>query len=483
MTEEKKLIATSKSGNKYLFSENTKNFFYLPVEFEEVLRDSPNLSSGKHEYYRKKYHFLKEGGIFEPDEHDFSTHISAKSIKVNIANSRQFLIEVTDKCNLNCKYCGYGLLYSNYDERNRCEQSFHRVRLMIDYLVELWKSPLNISHNNTFFIGFYGGEPLLNVELIKKTVSYFESLELKNIHLQYNITTNGLLLDKFMDFLEQKKFRTLISLDGNKYHNSYRVTKQGKESFEKIISNVESIRNKYPEYYKEYVNFNAVLHNRNSFGEVFDFIFETFGKEPRIAELNTNAIAAGKENEFYEMFLSKNESYKTSAFVNKPENDLLNDSRTVIFDEFINCYSGNSFNSYTDLFFHKKDKRYIPTGTCLPFQRKIFLTVNGKILPCEKIGHDLPLGYVSDDKIEIDADQVASLYSEMYSNVVDQCRSCSSWRNCGHCIYYMRKENEKTRCQYYSKNNHNSFYFGNNISYAEENPALYEKLYNEVLKD
>jgi len=255
------------------------------------------------------------------------------------------------------------------------------------------------------------------------------------------------------------------------------------ESYESIVKNIEIIRNKYPEYYDNYVNYNAVLHNRSSFGEVFSFITENFGKEPRIAELNTNAIVAGKEKEFYEMFISKSESYDTSTFAKEPENEIFNDSKAIIFDGFIDCFCGNSFDSFKDLFFYKKAKNYIPTGTCQPFQRKIFLTVNGKILPCEKIGHDLPLGYVSDEKVIIDVEQVASIYSEMYSNIVNQCKSCFLWRNCGKCIYFMKKENGKLKCQYFSGTNYASSYLSNNISYAEENPIIYEKLYNEVIND
>ena len=78
---------------------------------------------------------------------------------------RQLLIEVTDKCNLKCKYCGYGEFYSNYDRRETRNQTFDNVKVLIDYLANLWRSDYNISHNNTVTIGFYGGEPLLNMKI------------------------------------------------------------------------------------------------------------------------------------------------------------------------------------------------------------------------------------------------------------------------------------------------------------------------------
>ena len=46
------------------------------------------------------------------------------------------------------------------------------------------------------------------------------------------------------------------------------------------------------------------------------------------------------------------------------------------------------------------EDRYIPTGTCRPFERKLFLTVRGKILPCEKIGQEHAIGYLKGWKTE-----------------------------------------------------------------------------------
>lgn len=54
-------------------------------------------------------------------------------------------------------------------------------------------------------------------------------------------------------------------------------------------------------------------------------------------------------------------------------------------------YGGNRYATYLDLFDTGWEDRYIPTGTCRPFERKLFLTVRGKILPCEKIDKNMLL--------------------------------------------------------------------------------------------
>jgi len=73
------------------------------------------------------------------------------------------------------------------------------------------------------------------------------------------MTTNAVLLDKYMAFLVENEFEMLISLDGNRYNDSYRMFKTGKTSFDKVVANVDRLYTKYPSYFKDKVNFNSVL--------------------------------------------------------------------------------------------------------------------------------------------------------------------------------------------------------------------------------
>lgn len=71
----------------------------------------------------------------------------------------------------------------------------------------------------------------MNMPFIRQVVDYIESLDIKNRKIQYSMTTNAMLLDRCMDYLAEKKFNLLISLDGNEWNNSYRVTPE-----ERILS-------------------------------------------------------------------------------------------------------------------------------------------------------------------------------------------------------------------------------------------------------
>ena len=65
-------------------------------------------------------------------------YISKDTILHNLIKLKQLVFEVKDACNLHCKYCAYAELYEGYDFRNNTNMPFHKARLVIDYLQELW---------------------------------------------------------------------------------------------------------------------------------------------------------------------------------------------------------------------------------------------------------------------------------------------------------------------------------------------------------
>ena len=72
----------------------------------------------------------------------------------------------------------------------------------------------------------------MNFPFIEQVVNYVSTWKLKNNYIRFSMTTNGTLLDKYIDFLVKWKFNLFISIDGNKFHNAFRVYSNGRESFE-----------------------------------------------------------------------------------------------------------------------------------------------------------------------------------------------------------------------------------------------------------
>lgn len=200
-------------------------------------------------------------------------YVTSDCVVSALANLPQLVFEVTDACNLRCKYCAYGEFYEDYDTRENKMLTVAQAILLINYLEKLWNSGLNTSATSNLTISFYGGEPLLNFSFIEKIVHHVKH----NIHcphrkFSFSMTTNALLLHKYMDFLQENEFHLLISLDGNKENTEYRVDKAGNCAFERIVTNVNKLKEKHPDYFRTHVNFNAVLHNKNSVEEIYRFL-------------------------------------------------------------------------------------------------------------------------------------------------------------------------------------------------------------------
>ncbi|MDR2127376.1 MAG: hypothetical protein LBP63_11190 [Prevotellaceae bacterium] len=94
-------------------------------------------------------------------------YLTADNITFAMANLNQLVFEVTDVCNLQCKYCGYGELYDDHDKREDKMLPTKKAIRLIDYLAEFWKSKINTSAQSVIYISFYGGEPLLNMPFME----------------------------------------------------------------------------------------------------------------------------------------------------------------------------------------------------------------------------------------------------------------------------------------------------------------------------
>ena len=410
-------------------------------------------------------------------------YLNSDNIAFLLANLPQLVFEITDECNLQCKYCAYGDLYNNYDNRKGKKLSIEKAARLIDYLVDFWNSNMKVSFQRTIYISFYGGEPLLNMPFVKTIVDYVENkVHSPNLRFMFSMTTNAILLNKHMDYLEKHSFFLLISLDGNKENTSYRVDKAGKPSFDRILNNVDALKSKYPDYFKEKVNFNAVLHNKNSMEEIYYFFKNKYEKVPSIGELNNVGVRKDKQNEFNKTYKNSKESLQQSEHYEKIEKSLfIRSGNYQSVTIFLHRYSGFVFKDYTDLLFDKSEQDVFPTGTCLPFSKKMFVTVNGKILPCERIGHQFALGEVTDTEIKLDADEIAEKYNHYYAKFENQCDKCKNKKLCIQCVFNISDLNEQPICNGYMNENSFRNYINSQMQFLEKHPEDYKKIMEEVL--
>lgn len=402
-------------------------------------------------------------------------YITSEHIREAIANTPQVVFETTDTCNLQCKYCLYGNLYSSYGERYGKFLNSNDVIPFLDYLIDIWESSQNHSTYNHKFISFYGGEPLLNPQFIKEIISYLEYRD-STLKFSYTMTTNGLLLDKHIDYLVDKDFDILISLDGNSYNNSYRVYKNGKPSFEKLNHNISYIQHKYPTFFESKVAFNTVLHNKNSLDEIIEYFNVNFGKIPTINELNISGVSDENKKEFEQIFRSYDETVNDS----KNQDELIKKlgSNGKIQKEvfrYIQRYSGRYFEDYLDLL-RNKEIATLPTGTCIPFSRKIFITVNGEILPCERISHEFTMGLINKSGIDIDYERCATIFNSLLSKTSNICKHCCNQRGCVQCVYNVPSCDIGKKCDGYMNEHQFKNYENMMIKYLVAHPDIYKSL-------
>jgi uncharacterized protein len=345
-------------------------------------------------------------------------------IRDRVVNTTQLVFEVTDNCNLKCKYCTYGELYEDYDTRYNKKLQIEGVKPLFDYLSDLWENEPAESYNKITYISFYGGEPLLNMPFIKDVVNYFDTLNIRGKQFRYTMTTNAILLDRYMDYLAKHKFMILISLDGNSENNEYRVDFNGENSFDRIIKNVDLLKKIYPDYFEKYISFNAVLHNKNTVTGIYDFIHSKYDKVPSISEVNNLGIRTDKQDEFEKLYRGSESLFQEENYKEVERGLFMKSYSYKDAVMFLHQYTGHVFKTYNDLLFDKEYKKFVPTGTCIPFSKKIFVTVNGKILPCERIGHQFALGKMKTQSRKRYLDYYSSEVMnrnmiEFYNNLID----------------------------------------------------------------
>lgn len=416
-------------------------------------------------------------------ENDFQLVIP-NVIESKLANLHQLTFEVTDMCNLKCKYCAFGELYGDYDERANNLLKISDVKLLLDYLIDLWNSDLNKSHGSGIYISFYGGEPLVNFNFIEETVEYIASKNLYHNHIIFSMTTNAVLLKKHIQYLVNNNFRLLVSLDGDKKNNSYRIFQDGSESFSLIINNLDYVRDKYPLFFENNINFNSVLHDMNSVEETFNYIRNRFNKFTRISELNPSGLKKNQISTFNKMYKSQRKSLlesKNAEYIKKKMSANLAEVMNLFI--FLSRYSGNIYQDYNELLLNDEYELFeTPSGTCYPFSKKMYVTVTGKILPCEKISHRFALGHVDSNCLSLDFDGISKMYNNYYNSLISKCKMCSNLKTCTLCIFNLDTiDSNPLICPRFKNKKNLGIDLNNHIKYLSNNVSMYRKLVNEIV--
>ena len=138
-------------------------------------------------------------------------------------------LHIAHTCNLNCSYC---FASQGKYHGDRALMSYEVGKRALDFLIE------NSGSRHNLEVDFFGGEPLMNFDVVKKTVEYGREQEKKyNKNFRFTLTTNGILInDDVIDFCNKEMGNVVLSLDGRKSTNdAMRVSRNGKGSYDLIV--------------------------------------------------------------------------------------------------------------------------------------------------------------------------------------------------------------------------------------------------------
>ncbi len=203
------------------------------ASMREKYADRVDITDGDIEECYAQVKELKESGrLFAPDTFESSAgKLKEKSAGV----IKALCLHIAHTCNLNCSYC---FASQGKYQGERALMSYEVGRQALDFLVA------NSGKRRNLEVDFFGGEPLMNFDVVKQLVAYARSIEKQyNKNFRFTLTTNGVLIDDdVIDFANREMSNVVLSLDGRKeIHDRFRVDYAGNGSWEKIVPKFQKL--------------------------------------------------------------------------------------------------------------------------------------------------------------------------------------------------------------------------------------------------
>lgn len=350
-----------------------------------------------------KHNYIKE--IMHPD----TKHLS------DIVNRGIYdmTLQVTRNCNFKCRYCSFARSHNMDRIHENLYMNWNVAKKSINFLHQ------NSKDSDEVYLSFYGGEPLLNFNLIKRSVEYAESIfDTKKVI--YNMTTNGSILsEEILDFLINHNFHLLISLDGPKeYQNNHRkFYDSGNDTFDIVMSNLRRIM-QHEKYFKKFVRFSSVLLKDEPCYDTLEF-FDSLGIDRSQIEYtyaNMNGV-----------------DYVESPFLKHKKDSNLNleNKYDIYGDDIVTI-------NFIERMEHKLSEQtkfpetWHHSGPCIPSVTKIFVNAYGEFYPCEKI-IESPLSQIGNLSEGLDLNKIE--YQMNIGRLSEiRCKSCWAARFCEICV-------------------------------------------------
>jgi uncharacterized protein len=398
----------------------------------QAIDNNSHLSKIKANGYLSSHKFSE---IIHPEDELLEFRLNSKLNMV--------ILQVTQQCNLRCSYCPYSGGYYNREHANK-KMDFETAKKAIDFYINRCLDREEIS------VSFYGGEPLLEFELIKKCIDYVER-EAEGKKVFFNMTSNATLLTpEIVQYMQKHNIDLMISLDGpQKVHDKNRDFCGGKGTFETVIEKLEMVKNQFPDFFKT-ITFNCVMDLDNDFGCINEFftsydvikdsnvnfssLNDDHAKDKR--DVNKEDYVAEYNYELFKLFLSKIGRLDENN-VSKMVIGYYRNLQTKIFQE-----------RHTE---GQRDKGH-PGGPCVPGAQRLFVDIYGNLYPCERVNESskaMRIGHI-DNGFNMDK---ARKILNIGKLTEESCKNCWAYRFCSLCasaaddLTELSAERKSERCR------------------------------------
>ena len=346
------------------------------------------------------------------NDNDFKWIYTPLKSFTNMPEIDMFILSITEQCNLRCTYCCYSGEYLN----NRSHGTKKMTSKDIDEIIKFIDKT---SSKRPLLITFYGGEPLLQLKLIKYTIE--KAREKWNNDVSFSISTNGTLLSyEIIEWFIKNNVRLAISLDGSaSFHDKYRIDIKGNGTFSKIYKMLLYINENHPEY----VHSILFMMTLPSF-ESLEQIAKEWNEDDLLKDISPTMINGLAPNfskgvnviEYEE--LKKQYLHLIDIYEKNPNWIVLK----VFLNQCISYWKDRPI---------LKVEGAVPMATCMPLNTKLYIDANLEIGVCEKFSDKYRIGNIKEG---IDWDKANKIVQLYYDKRKEKCTLCSAVRMCDMCL-------------------------------------------------
>ncbi len=347
------------------------------------------------ESYNEIEELVKEGLLYTEDEYEFHPSFVNREPVV-----KALCLNVAHDCNLKCKYC----FAKQGDFGGNAElMSLDVGKKAMDFLVA------NSGNRRNLDIDFFGGEPLMNWEVVKELVKYGREIEKPaGKNMRFTITTNGVLLDdEKIDFINEHMHNVVLSLDGRKEINDQmRLTINDRGSYDTIVPKFQKLVSQRPKDKYYYVRGTFTRDNLDFSKDINHFAdlgFELTSIEP-VVDDESNPFAL-REEDLPKIF-EEYENYAAELAQRQLEGEKLKffhfmidlNQGPCVIKRITGCGAGNEYVS---------------------------IVPNGDIYPCHQfVGkEEFVMGNVHEDEITL-PESMREMFREAHVYNKESCKTC-----------------------------------------------------------